>query len=119
MIETLVELLAHQPLGVEKLWVHPHHEHLLIIRPIENRNRAGRWQPLHWSPQKRAQALFFAWRFETVNGDALRVDARHDVFDRAVFSSRIEGLKDNNQRVLLAGPKYILLFGEFRDILEE
>jgi hypothetical protein len=41
------------------------------------------------------------------------------MLDRAVLAGRIERLKDDDQRVLLAGPKNILHLGEFGNVLEQ
>jgi hypothetical protein len=41
---------------------------------------------------------------------ALRIDARHDVLDRAVFAGRVQRLEDEQQGPAVLGVEHILLF---------
>ena len=66
-----------------------------------------------WSRSSSVGAL----KLETHN--ALRIDAGHDVLDGAVFARGIERLKDDNDGVLLAGPKQVLSFDQAGDVFQE
>src|SRR4051812_35818582 len=106
--EALFARFPRKQLAVEKFRVHPYHKHLLVIRSIENRDRAGRRQHPHRSPEKMVQPFFLCGCFKAVYIDTLRVYTGHHMFDRAVLPRCIERLKDNNQRMLLTGPEYVL-----------
>ena len=43
---------------------------------------------------------------------ALRIDARHDVLDRAVLAGRVHGLENEQQRPAILGVEHILLLRE-------
>ena len=43
---------------------------------------------------------------------ALRIDARHDVLDRAVLAGRIHRLEDEQQRPAVLRVQHVLLLGE-------
>jgi hypothetical protein len=45
----------------------------------------------------------------------LRVDARHNVFDRAVFAGRVHRLKDEQQGPAVLGVEHVLLFRQPRN----
>ena len=45
---------------------------------------------------------------------SLRIDARHDVIDRAVFAGRVHRLEDEQQGPAVLGIEHILLFGQPR-----
>jgi hypothetical protein len=47
-------------------------------------------------------------RLERVDLAALRVDARHDVLDRAVLAGRVHGLEDQQQRPAILGVELVL-----------
>ena len=50
---------------------------------------------------------------------ALRVEARHDVFDRAVFAGRIHRLQHDQHGICIASPEQLLGCGELFAILLE
>ena len=58
-------------------------------------------------------------RLEAAHEDALRIDARHDVLDRAVLAGRVERLKQNDQRVFLRRPEHVLRGGQAGDVFEQ
>ena len=45
-----------------------------------------------------------------------RVEARHDVFDRAVLAGRVERLDDKEERVLVPGVKAVLQLEHFGEV---
>ena len=52
--------------------------------------------------------------------DPLRIDARHDVLDRAILARRVHRLEDEQQRPGMLGVENVLLHCEpFRTALEE
>ena len=60
-----------------------------------------------------------AGMFETEHLAALRIDARHDVLDRAVLAGRVHGLKDQQQRVPIGGVVELLQRAQALDVLLE
>jgi hypothetical protein len=46
--------------------------------------------------------------FKTIDVDALRIDTRHHVLDRAILPRTIHALKNDQQRVALLRKKHVL-----------
>ena len=55
--------------------------------------------------------------FEGMNLDALRIDARHDVFDDAVLAGRIHRLDDHQHRPAILRVEHLLPLGQSLDVL--
>ena len=59
---------------------------------------------------------FFGGRsFETENLATLGIEAGHDVLDGAVFTGRVHGLEDDEERVNILSVKLVLKIGEAGD----
>ena len=86
--------LGRQALGVQKLLVHAHGEHFLVIGAVEYADAPALGQVLHATPQEVVVQLLGRGRLEGKHLAALRIDTGHDVFDRAVLAGGIRGLKD-------------------------
>ena len=59
--------------------------------------------------------LFRRWLAKPDNLDALRIDAGHDVLDRAVLARGVHGLEHDQERIRVARPEQLLRFGELLD----
>ena len=69
------------------------------------------------SPKKIVFQLVRAGMLEAVHLAALRIDARHDVPNRAVLPGRIHGLKNQQDRIAVRGVEQFLLGTESLDVL--
>ena len=107
------------PLAVEEIGVDADDEHLFVVGAVEDDDLAGTGQHAHRSPEKVMHPLDVGRRFEAADEDALRVDARHDVLDRAVFAGGVEGLEDDDDRVFAAGPQQVLRGGQAGDVFQQ
>ncbi len=56
---------------------------------------------------------------EAVNLASLRIDARHDVFDRAVFAGGVHGLEDEEKGVTIVRVEQTLQLPELLDLVRE
>ena len=65
------------------------------------------------------QPLLFRWGLEAVDVYALWIDAGHDVLDRAVFSGRVERLKNDDDGIFAAGPQHVLRGGQARNVFQQ
>ena len=93
-------------------------EDFFVIRPVEDGDSASfRGSPSR-SPEKVVQPFLFGWCLETEYVDSLGIDAGHHVLDGAVLARRVEGLKNNDDRILLARPQQLLSLGQAGHILE-
>jgi len=54
-------------------------------------------------------------RLEGVDLDTLRIDARHDVLDRAVLAGTVHALEDQQQRPVIVGVELFLKLAQQRD----
>src|SRR5205085_11815168 len=96
--EALVpDILAHeimrQPLAPENFRMHTGHQHILIVRAIENADPPALRKCFGDAPKKIVIELFGARRLERVHLATLWIDARHHVLDRAVLAGRIHRLE--------------------------
>ena len=72
-----------------------HHEHFLVVRPVEDRDVAAAGQPLRVSPQVVMLQFLGRRHLEAAHMDALRVHAAHHVPDRAVLAASVDALQDD------------------------
>src|SRR5262249_38158046 len=107
--------LGRQLLLLQEIAVHPHDEGLLIVAAIENADAAALRQVFHAAPQVIGAEVLAGRRLKGKNLTALRVDAGHDMLDRAVLPGRIHRLKDQQYRPTILSIKPILQLGEQRD----
>ena len=107
-------------LARQNLRVHPDDEHLFVVGPVVDPDPAALGERLHRAPEIVVVALLRRWRLEAEHLAALRVDAAHDVADRAVLAGRVHRLEDEEQRVGVLRVQPILLARELPDaVLEE
>src|SRR5262245_59811191 len=88
--------------------MHPHHEGFLVIAAIENTDATALGQTLHATPEIIVVEFFAVRRLERKNLTALRVNAGHDMLDRAVFSGGVHRLKNEQYRPTALGIKPVL-----------
>ena len=98
-----VAQLFRQPLTAENFWIHPDHQHFLVIRTIENADPPAFRQMTVRAPEKIMLQFVGGRLFETENFAALWIDPGHDVPDGAVLSTGVHPLKDQQQRVAVGG----------------
>ena len=76
------------------------------------RPRSGRYSDV--APHEVVVELLRRGLLEGVHLAALRIDARHDVLDRAVLAGRVHRLEDQQQRPAILGVEHVLLFRQPR-----
>ena len=118
IVDLAVAALPHIPLlrrarkllTIEILGVHPHHEHLLVVRPVEDPDVATRRQPLRIAPQEVVIKLLRRRDLEAVDVDTLRIHAAHHMTNRPVLARRIQRLQHDQHapRVLRRQPRLVL-----------
>jgi hypothetical protein len=67
--------------------VHPHHEHVLVVGPIEDADASALGHLRKVSPEKIVREFFMGRLLEREDIAPLRIDARHDVLDRPVLAA--------------------------------
>jgi len=87
-----------KPLDVQQPRVDPHDEDLFVVGAVEDADAPALGQAAGRPPEEIVREVFGRRRLEREHLAALRVHARHHVFDRAVFSRRVHGLEDEQQR---------------------
>ena len=75
------------------------------MRPRSGRSRGG-------APEEIVLQLGCARMLEAEYLAALRIDAGHDVLDRAVLAGRVHGLEDQQQGIGVRGVQQLLLLAE-------
>ena len=82
------------------------------MRPRSGRSRVVR-------QRKSCCSSVGAGVFEAEHLAALRIDARHDMLDRAVLARRVHRLEDQQQRIAVGGVEKLLLLAQFRDMVAQ
>src|SRR3954464_3986939 len=108
-----------QLLALEQLGMHADHEHVFVVRAVEDRDLPPCGQLQAVPPEKVVVELLRGGRPKTMHDDALRVDAAHDVPDGAVLAAGIECLKRNQQAVCVLRRESRLIVLEHFDALME
>src|SRR6202167_4577033 len=88
--------------------MHPHDQHFLIIRAIEDADLTALGHHVVATPQKIMIQFFAGRRFERMNIATLRIHSGHDVLDGAVFAGRVHALKNQQQRPAILGVEFFL-----------
>ena len=95
--------------------MHPHNQRLLVVAAVENPDASAFRQVLLAAPEIIMVELLTARSFEGSDLATLRIDARHHMLDRAVFSCRIHRLKHQKHRPAVLGVKFVLQLRELLD----
>src|SRR5512134_2104582 len=113
--DALAYQLLRQLLPCQQRLVDSHHQNLLVVGAVEDANAPALGQMLHAAPQVIVVEVLRRGRLERCHLHALRVDARHDVLDGAVFPRRIHCLEDEQHRPAVLGVEHVL---ERRELLD-
>ena len=97
----------------------PDDEHFFVIGTVKDAYPAPARQTTRRAPKKVVIQFLRARMFEAVNFAALRIDARHDVLDRAVFSGGVHRLENEKNRITIRGVEEILLRAQLVDLPRE
>ena len=92
-----IKLLG-QFLAREQFLVDAHDEHVFVMRAVEDADLAAARRGLMNAPEKIVRKFLRGRRLETGDAAALRVEAAHDMADRAASSRCIDRLQNNEQR---------------------
>ena len=113
--DLLGDQLRRQLLLGEELRVHAHDQRLLVVAAVEDADAAALGQALHAAPEVVVVEILAGRRLEGVDLAALRVDAGHDVLDRAVLAGRVHRLEDQQHRPAVLRVEHVLQLGERLD----
>ena len=106
--------------SLQDLGVHPHDEHFLVVRTVEDADAPALGQVSDVAPHEVVVEFLRRRLLERGYLAPLRIDAGHDVFDRAVLAGRVHRLEDQQQGPAVLGVKHVLLFRQPRNAaLEE
>src|SRR5271166_3865848 len=90
----------------------PRHEHVLVMRTVEDRDLAmPRGMRMH-APEEVMREFGGGGLLETGDARALRIEGAEDMIDRAVLPASVEGLQDDQDRVRMLGVEDSLLARE-------
>jgi hypothetical protein len=88
--------------------MHTHDQSLLVIAAVEDTDTATLGEALHAAPEIIVIEIFAGGRLERVNLTPLRINARHHMLDRAVFTRRIHRLENEQHRPAVLGIQHVL-----------
>src|SRR5664279_6553384 len=89
--------------------MHSYHQHIFIVRAVEDGNRSlGRSMWMN-PPQEIMLQIFGCRPLETRDGCSLGIHCRHHVVNRTVLTGGVEGLQHYQQRMLFLGVQQMLL----------
>ncbi len=90
--------------------MHPHHQHLFVVGPVEDSYLPPRRQAAIRPPQKIMRQFFARRLLERMDLHSLRIHAGHHVLDRAVLSRRVHPLKNQQQPPIALCVELVLHF---------
>ena len=95
--------------------MHSHHQHLFVIRAVEDTDLAA----LRQTPQRTPQVIVIQFlhrrSLEGIHLAALRIYPRHHVLDDAIFAGRVHGLKNEQHAPTVLGVELVLQIGHRSD----
>ena len=97
--------------------VHPHDQHLFVVRPVEDADATALGQVARGAPE---EVMFKFQRTRMRKAEhltALRVDARHHMANRAVLARCIHGLKHQQQGMPVRRVEQALLVAQPLDLV--
>ena len=97
----------------------PDDQDFLVVGAVEDADVAALGQLLLVAPQVVVVEVGAGRDLEAADLDALRVDAAHDVADRAVLAGRVHRLEDHHHAVGVLGGQAHLVLGQILDALGE
>ena len=103
--------LGGQPLLVEQLRVDADHQHFLVVRPVEDADRAALGKLAVTRHRKSWASSAGTGALKRRHRRPLRVEAAHDVLDDAVLAGGVHGLEHEQQRPALLGVEEFLQGG--------
>ena len=106
-------------LRAKKCWMNANDEDFLVVRAVENANFAAFGNDFVVAPKIVVIQFFVTGRFEGVDIAALRIHARHDVLDDAIFSCGVHALKNEQKRPPVLRVKHFLEVAEAGDAVFE
>jgi len=80
--------------AADDVWMDAGDQHLLVVGPVEDSDPSALRQVAGGAPEKIMLQFGRTWMLEAENLASLRVDARHHVLDRTVFSGCIHRLEN-------------------------
>src|SRR5207248_8093057 len=102
-------------LRLEQLRMDADHQHLFVVRPVENADAPASRNLCLVAPQVVVGQLVGGRDFEPADVDALRVHAAHHVADGAVLSGGVHRLQDDEYAMGALRRQPRLVIGEQRD----
>src|SRR5208337_3465333 len=108
-LEVANALVAGGPGSLVDKLVDPRHQHVLVVRTVEDRDLAMPRSMGMDAPEEVMGKFGGGGLLEAGNTGALRIEGAEDVIDRAVLPARVEGLQDDQDRVFVLGVKDSLL----------
>ena len=89
--------------------MHPHDENLFVVGPVEDADPPSLGEALRIAPHEVVVEVFRRGVLERDDLAALRIDARHDVLDRAVLARSVHSLENEQQRPAILRVEHLLL----------
>ena len=91
--------------------MHLHHQHIFVIRAIENTDVAPFWQSPHGAPQIIVVQFFGAGLLKVLYRNPLGIHTGNYMLDRTIFASRVHGLDHDQHSFFVFCIKPVLQLG--------
>ena len=99
-------------LSEQQLRMHAHNQHLFVVRAVKNADPPALRKAARRAPKKVVIQLFGARLLKAKHLAALRIDAGHDVPNRAVLSGGIHALKNHQHGIEIGRVVHALQLGK-------
>src|SRR6476469_2090656 len=90
VLKFINQLVALSPNLLWHQLLHPRHQHIFVVRSVEDGNHASSWGALMISPEKVVVEFLDARLLKGPNLASLRIYTLKHMFNRAVFTTRID-----------------------------
>ena len=115
--ERFAAFARRQLLTLVQLGVHLHHQHLFIIRAVEDADPPALGEGLHVAPEKVVIEFFIGRFLEAEDLTPLRIHPGHDMLDGAVLAGGVHRLQNDQHRIDIIGVEELLRLREVRNVL--
>lgn len=105
--ELFVPLHVGEALPFDQIRVDLHHQHHLVVGPVEDPDLAAGWEVAPVAPEEVVVGFLYARHPEAGHPAAPGVDAGHHVPDRPVLSGGVRPLQDDQHRVRITRPEQL------------
>ena len=95
--------------------MNPNYQHFFVIRTVEDADVSALGHALHGAPKVIVVEFLSGRSLERIDLATLRIDPRHNMFDRTILARGVHRLEDQKHTPAVLGIEFVLQLGHVRD----